>query len=248
MVDFPVRTRPERFGRVWRAFLKLPKLPNLPDAWYLELMEQFCIKCDGPRPANSPVCDCGERRTSRNSREAVEQLLRQWSGLPIHWVRKIAYKLGAEQVAQLGGIGELESVAAEKLLLCARTFNPDRGALFSTYASCCIKRILVQFANKKRRFCEGQYPDLDSNFANDIQAKGMGPVHCAEERECLENLERLLLKLDARSRLILERRFLFGETLVEVGAALGITNERVRQLERRALNRLQSFAGTKAAA
>jgi len=47
--------------------------------------------------------------------------------------------------------------------------------------------------------------------------------------------------LTARERDILERRYLKGETLREVGAALDLSVERVRQVENRALRRLRKL-------
>jgi RNA polymerase primary sigma factor len=61
-----------------------------------------------------------------------------------------------------------------------------------------------------------------------------------------EELTRALLRLKPRMRFVLSLRFgLDGEkprTLEEVGDALGITRERVRQLETRALRELRQFA------
>jgi RNA polymerase primary sigma factor len=61
-----------------------------------------------------------------------------------------------------------------------------------------------------------------------------------------EELTEALLRLKPRMRYVLSLRFgLDGEkpkTLEEVGAALGITRERVRQLETRALRELRQFA------
>jgi RNA polymerase sigma factor (sigma-70 family) len=63
-----------------------------------------------------------------------------------------------------------------------------------------------------------------------------------ERRARLERLAFLLARIDARSRRILELRFGLGGgeplTLVRTGEALGLTRERVRQLEQRALSRL----------
>jgi RNA polymerase primary sigma factor len=59
-------------------------------------------------------------------------------------------------------------------------------------------------------------------------------------------LAEALARLNPRMRLVLERRFgLDGEppqTLEQVGGSLGITRERVRQLESRALRELRSVA------
>jgi RNA polymerase primary sigma factor len=59
-------------------------------------------------------------------------------------------------------------------------------------------------------------------------------------------LEQALTRLKPRMRLVVERRFgLHGKpprTLEEVGQELGITRERVRQLESRALRELRAAA------
>lgn len=49
----------------------------------------------------------------------------------------------------------------------------------------------------------------------------------------------MLRTLDARSRLVLERRYFDNRTLDEIGAELRLTRERVRQIERRALRKLR---------
>ena len=58
----------------------------------------------------------------------------------------------------------------------------------------------------------------------------------------------LLGRLEARERRILVGRFGLGgareETLGQLGAELGISKERVRQVEARALDRLRGFART----
>jgi RNA polymerase sigma-32 factor len=81
---------------------------------------------------------------------------------------------------------------------------------------------------------------------NDIQLEGSlpSPEHALEDRRaqslCEELVRQLLAQLDPRERLILEKHVLSDEgvSLREIGADLGISAERVRQLERRALTRM----------
>ena len=69
------------------------------------------------------------------------------------------------------------------------------------------------------------------------------PFEEIEDRQLIEEMEALLGRLDRREREILKHRFgLRGmkvETLEEVGARLGITRERVRQVQNEALHRLR---------
>ncbi|HEU0303229.1 MAG TPA: sigma-70 family RNA polymerase sigma factor [Gaiellaceae bacterium] len=73
-----------------------------------------------------------------------------------------------------------------------------------------------------------------------------GPDTAASERFRAEELEAALGRLQPRLRELLERRFgLAGhsaQTLDEIGRSLGITRERVRQLETRALRELRASA------
>ena len=72
------------------------------------------------------------------------------------------------------------------------------------------------------------------------------PELILSDRLRFAELEEALGRLNPRMRRVLELRFgLSGQpprTLEEVGAALGVTRERVRQLESRALRELQSVA------
>ena len=73
--------------------------------------------------------------------------------------------------------------------------------------------------------------------------ESVSPLEAAEETEMLLLTERALATLTEREQTILSMRFGLGElepsTLEEVGEHLSISRERVRQLEKRALNRLR---------
>jgi RNA polymerase primary sigma factor len=76
--------------------------------------------------------------------------------------------------------------------------------------------------------------------------KSAYPEATIAERLQREEVESILNSLDDRLRLVLELRFgLSGQTpqsLVEVGRELGVTRERARQLEVRALDKLRTLA------
>ncbi|MFH1139140.1 MAG: sigma-70 family RNA polymerase sigma factor [Pseudomonadota bacterium] len=73
--------------------------------------------------------------------------------------------------------------------------------------------------------------------------ESVSPLEAFEENEILDLTEKALGSLSQRERKILSMRFGLGDvgpcTLEEVGVTLSISRERVRQLEKRALNRLR---------
>ena len=80
-----------------------------------------------------------------------------------------------------------------------------------------------------------------------ISKKGTEDVEKEIVEESLhKELNNLLNVLDERERIIIKHRFgLDGEepkTLTEVGELLGISRERVRQIEQRALKKLRALA------
>jgi RNA polymerase primary sigma factor len=89
--------------------------------------------------------------------------------------------------------------------------------------------------------------ESNSNYGDLIEdTKSEQPDETTAKRLRSVELSRALMRLNPRMRYVLELRFgLNGEvprTLEEVGAGLGITRERVRQLEARALRELRTVA------
>jgi RNA polymerase primary sigma factor len=90
----------------------------------------------------------------------------------------------------------------------------------------------------------GDGESVYSDMIEDVNAEAPDEMTAKKLRHV--ELTHALTTLNPRMRLVLERRFgLAGgkpETLEEVGATLGITRERVRQLESRALRELRATA------
>jgi RNA polymerase primary sigma factor len=71
----------------------------------------------------------------------------------------------------------------------------------------------------------------------------MGPVDAASKQLLKEQMQDILDSLSDRERKVLEMRFGLldgqGRTLEEVGQAFGVTRERIRQIEAKALRKLR---------
>jgi RNA polymerase primary sigma factor len=84
----------------------------------------------------------------------------------------------------------------------------------------------------------------DSNLGDFIEDhKALAPADAASQQMLKEQMERVLGQLSERERRVLEMRFGLEDgrsrTLEEVGKAFGVTRERIRQIEAKALRKLR---------
>jgi RNA polymerase primary sigma factor len=141
---------------------------------------------------------------------------------------------------------ELLSDGNLSLLRAVEKFDFSRGNKFSTYASWAIMknfaRSIPEQKHHRERFVIGHDEMFES--AADIRSDEQEIVASAERAHHAVN--RLLGRLDERERRIIQMRAgLNAEhrfTLEQVGKELGITKERVRQLEARGMEKLRVLA------
>ncbi|MBU6173263.1 MAG: sigma-70 family RNA polymerase sigma factor [Planctomycetes bacterium] len=133
------------------------------------------------------------------------------------------------------------------LIRAAEKFDYARGNKFSTYASWAIMKNYARTIPDEFKHQDRFRTSSDEVF--DFQEDNRADHFVAEIDQAArtDQIQKILHTLDQREQQIIVRRFGLDHrfeplTLKEVGEAMGVTKERVRQLEARALNKLRQAA------
>jgi RNA polymerase sigma factor (sigma-70 family) len=146
---------------------------------------------------------------------------------------------------------ELISDGNMSLIRAVDKFDYTRGFKFSTYASWAIMKNFARSVPKagvrRERFQTGREELLETS--RDLRFEGEEPYQ-EPDISVRQSIERVLDQLGPREREIVMRRFGLGDTpgpqtLEEVGRHFGVTKERIRQIEGRALGKLRGLINPK---
>jgi RNA polymerase sigma factor (sigma-70 family) len=186
--------------------------------------------------------------------EAIERLLEQVTAvkdLLISCNMRLVVSIAKRHAGQTDNFFELLSDGNMSLMRAVEKFDYSRGNKFSTYASWAIMknfaRSIPEEKTRKERYVTGRDELFD-----------VAPDNRTDEHELLSTAEqaasrvnRLLENLSPRDREIVRLRAgLDGsepKTLEQIGQQLGITKERVRQLNVRIMKQLRDLAGDRPA-
>jgi len=157
---------------------------------------------------------------------------------------RLVVSIAKRHVGRASNFFEVVSDGNMSLILAIEKFDYSRGTKFSTYATWAIMknyaRLIPESHNHSSRFVTGQ--DLALELATDTHVQ---PPWESDRRDVRELIEAGLIELSEREREILRGRFGLGDeneqpvTLERLGRRFGMTKERVRQIERRAIARLR---------
>ncbi|MEO9593624.1 sigma-70 family RNA polymerase sigma factor [Rhodopirellula bahusiensis] len=134
------------------------------------------------------------------------------------------------------------------LIRAVEKFDFDRGFRFSTYATQVVRRNSYRTVVEKqqeRQKVQGGLQDMDIDVSEEERSSAISEKRWHELRS---RLSVMLGDLDRREKFIIRARFSLGphrkvHTLQSLADRLGVSKERVRQLERRAMDKLRAMAG-----
>jgi RNA polymerase primary sigma factor len=160
---------------------------------------------------------------------------------------RLVVNIAKRHGAQSDNFFELLSDGNMSLIRAVEKFDFGRGFKFSTYASWAIMknfaRSIPDEKHRRERFVTGHEEVFD--IAPDTRTDEHEVV--ATKERATHSVNRLLEYLEPREREIIRMRagldnHAKGMTLEEIGQQFGITKERVRQLNARAMKKLRTLA------
>jgi RNA polymerase sigma factor (sigma-70 family) len=190
-------------------------------------------------PARARIQDIKRIEELQKQAVAIKDLL-------ISCNMRLVVSIAKKHAGQSENFFELLSDGNMSLIRAVEKFDYSRGNKFSTYASWAIMknfaRSIPEEKHRRERYVTG-HEDL-FEVAADTRSNEQ-EVLAAQEQKARQ-VNRLLDYLDPRERQIIKMRAGLDNnsemTLEEIGHELGITKERVRQLNVRILNKLRTIA------
>ncbi len=200
--------------------------------------------------ANAIRSTLNSQRLNRRKINELEELLDAANRVRNHIIHanvRLVISIVKQFADERNPFDDLLSEGISCLIKAVEKFDCDRGFRFSTYATRAVRREvfrLVQRQHRDRtRFSTGTAEVLHREMNTDNV-----PVQPERTWNQIDrSVNKMLSTLDEREQFIVQARYGFediGEkpTFQRLGEMLGVSKERVRQLEQRALNKLRDVA------
>ncbi|MBN1588594.1 MAG: sigma-70 family RNA polymerase sigma factor [Pirellulales bacterium] len=160
---------------------------------------------------------------------------------------RLVVSIAKRHVGPAENFFELVSDGNISLIRAVEKFDFARGNKFSTYASWAIMKNFARTIPDEHRRRDRFRTSQSEMFAATEDARSDQHEQESAHLRRQNQVEKILERLDEREQQIIVTRFGLSQgkepkTLKQVGAELGVTKERIRQIEARALNKLRRAA------
>jgi RNA polymerase primary sigma factor/RNA polymerase sigma factor len=182
--------------------------------------------------------------------DEIERLYEQAVAIKNEIVRanlRLVVSIAKRHVGQHENFFELVSDGNMSLLRAVEKFDYSRGNKFSTYASWAIMKNFARTIPDEFKHRDRFRTSLDELFSSTEETRSDQFEQESAQMEREAQVGKILKRLDEREQKIIIDRFGLDhahepQTLKDVGASMGVTKERVRQIEARALSKLRLAA------
>jgi RNA polymerase primary sigma factor/RNA polymerase sigma factor len=160
---------------------------------------------------------------------------------------RLVVSIAKRHVGPAENFFELVSDGNMSLIRAVEKFDYSRGNKFSTYASWAIMKNFARTIPDEHRRRDRFRTSHAEMFSSTEDARSDQYEQESSQTQRETQVERILDRLDEREQQIIISRFGLNRgheplTLKQVGAGLGVTKERIRQIEARALSKLRRAA------
>jgi len=180
----------------------------------------------------------------------LEQLLEDISNVKNLLIRsnlRLVVSIAKRYLKSNAGFFELVSDGNISLIRAVEKFDYARGNKFSTYASWAILKNFARSVPAEHQRLDRFRTGQDDVFAQSSEHRGSFFLDEQMNKTQRAVIRELMQELDGREQRVIACRFGLEEgaepeTLEQVGSRLGVTKERVRQIEVRTLEKLRRIA------
>lgn len=158
--------------------------------------------------------------------------------------RKLVFSAVRKKLYQAQAADDLIGDCYLVMIRAVAAYNPWMGIRFSTYAFTCLMRALTRLNQRSAADKLSQHLALDTILDEEPSHNAFNDMLSGAQSQIDELLSDDHELLTAREKTVLRRRFRLGagqadSTLEKVGKSLGISKERVRQVQATALEKLR---------
>jgi RNA polymerase sigma factor (sigma-70 family) len=163
---------------------------------------------------------------------------------------RLVVSIAKRHVGQSDNFFELISDGNMSLIRAVEKFDYTRGFKFSTYGSWAVMKNFARTIPIEFQQLDRFRTSSDEKFVLTEEPRSDWYVAETDQAQRVSEITRILGELDEREKEIIIRRYGLNHnreplTLKQVGEELGVTKERIRQIEARALNKLRVAAQSK---